>query len=98
MVTPTGPPPATIAGQPRHLYQRFDAGGCVVTPGLINTHHHLFQTRTRAYPGAVDAGLFGARLGLDEAYRFARGEPLGIQPYDEDDRPLRTIELHGAGT
>lgn len=36
-----------------------DAGGCVVTPGFINTHHHLFQTLTRAVPAAQDAALFG---------------------------------------
>lgn len=36
-----------------------DAAGCVVTPGLVNTHHHLFQTLTRAVPAAQDAALFG---------------------------------------
>jgi cytosine/adenosine deaminase-related metal-dependent hydrolase len=36
-----------------------DARGCVVTPGLVNTHHHLFQTLTRAVPTAQDAPLFG---------------------------------------
>ena len=36
-----------------------DARGCVVTPGLVNTHHHLFQTLTKAVPGAQDALLFG---------------------------------------
>lgn len=35
-----------------------DLTGHVVLPGLVNTHHHLFQTLTRVLPGAQDAGLF----------------------------------------
>lgn len=36
-----------------------DLDGHVVLPGLVNTHHHLYQTLTRALPGAQDAPLFG---------------------------------------
>ena len=35
-----------------------DAAGLVVMPGLVNTHHHLFQTLTRAVPAAQNASLF----------------------------------------
>lgn len=39
--------------------QIVSAAGCVVTPGLVNTHHHLYQSLTRAVPGGQDALLFG---------------------------------------
>ncbi|MBY0256699.1 8-oxoguanine deaminase [Methylobacterium sp.] len=36
-----------------------DMTGHVVLPGLVNTHHHMYQTLTRAVPAAQDAELFG---------------------------------------
>jgi 8-oxoguanine deaminase len=36
-----------------------DARGKIILPGLINTHHHLYQTLTRAVPAAQNANLFG---------------------------------------
>ncbi len=35
-----------------------DAGDMLILPGLVNTHHHLYQTLTRAVPAAQDAILF----------------------------------------
>ena len=36
-----------------------DARGQIVLPGLVNTHHHMYQTLTRAVPAAQDSELFG---------------------------------------
>lgn len=35
-----------------------DMSGYLVMPGLVNTHHHFFQTLTRVVPGAQNSGLF----------------------------------------
>ncbi len=39
--------------------QTIEATDCLVTPGLINTHHHLFQNLTRAYTPMTSQPLFG---------------------------------------
>ena len=54
-----------------------DARGALVTPGLVNTHHHLYQNLTRAFAPALTGGLFDwlrtlyplwARLDEEAAY------------------------------
>ena len=47
---------ATGGGAEPESDEREDLGGAVVTPGLVNTHHHLYQTLTRAR--AQEADLF----------------------------------------
>jgi cytosine/adenosine deaminase-related metal-dependent hydrolase len=52
----------TALGPPGHeppAARVLRADGCLVTPGLINTHHHLYQNLTRAYRPATSSNLFG---------------------------------------
>ncbi len=72
-ITGVGPGPAP-AGLPGARY--IDAAGCLATPGLVNTHHHLYQWATRGM--AADATLFEwltelypVWAGLDEAITHA---------------------------
>jgi 8-oxoguanine deaminase len=51
-LVPRGGRPATAEAA------AFDASAHVVLPGLINTHHHFYQTLTRACPPALDKALF----------------------------------------
>src|SRR5579875_2931025 len=43
---------------PQHADEVIDARGMLVLPGLVNTHHHFYQTLTRNVPAAQDANLF----------------------------------------
>jgi cytosine/adenosine deaminase-related metal-dependent hydrolase len=48
-------PPDTL---PKTADEVLDLTGHIVLPGLVNTHHHFYQTLTRAVPPAQDANLF----------------------------------------
>jgi len=48
-----------VGMQPKTTYDAYlDCSNKVITPGLINTHHHFYQTLTRAVPGALNKPLF----------------------------------------
>jgi cytosine/adenosine deaminase-related metal-dependent hydrolase len=53
LVTATG-----VAGTEPTADRTIDATDCLVTPGLVNTHHHIYQNLTRAYSPALGGNLF----------------------------------------
>jgi 8-oxoguanine deaminase len=46
------------ADLPQQADEVIDARGMVILPGLVNTHHHFYQTLTRNLPAAQDVNLF----------------------------------------
>jgi len=47
-----------VSDLPATADEILDLKGHVVLPGLVNAHHHFYQTLTRAVPAAQDANLF----------------------------------------
>jgi cytosine/adenosine deaminase-related metal-dependent hydrolase len=71
-----------------------DLEGHVVLPGLINTHHHFYQTLTRAVPAAQDANLFNWLVTLYPIW--ARMQPEDI--YISTITALAELALSGCTT
>jgi 8-oxoguanine deaminase len=44
--------------EPKAVVNVFDASQHVLLPGLVNTHHHMYQSLTRAHPDAINKELF----------------------------------------
>ncbi|HSN93758.1 MAG TPA: 8-oxoguanine deaminase [Anaerolineaceae bacterium] len=47
-----------MADLPKEADEVLDLKGHIVLPGMVNTHHHFYQTLTRAIPGAQNSNLF----------------------------------------
>lgn len=63
---------------PGDAERTLDCRGMILLPGLVNTHHHLYQTLTRALPGAQDSDLFGWLRTLYPIWGALRGDDVYV--------------------
>ncbi|MFM8648692.1 MAG: 8-oxoguanine deaminase [Actinomycetota bacterium] len=70
------------SGQPApEAREVIDATDCLVTPGLVNTHHHIYQNLTRAYPPMTDKPLFGWLQSLYPLWRAIDEESVHVSAF-----------------
>jgi cytosine/adenosine deaminase-related metal-dependent hydrolase len=67
---------SAVGGGAAPAGERVDLGGAIVTPGLVNTHHHLYQTLTRARAQQADLftwlrELYPVWAGIDAESEYA---------------------------
>ncbi len=67
--------------EPPRAARVIDASGCLVTPGLINTHHHLYQNLTRAFPPMTGKPLFGWLQTLYPLWRALEEESVHVSAW-----------------
>ncbi|HEY1151766.1 MAG TPA: 8-oxoguanine deaminase, partial [Pseudoduganella sp.] len=63
---------------PQEADQVIDAAGQVVMPGLVNTHHHMYQSLTRVIPAAQDGELFNWLTKLYPIWANLTGEMVQV--------------------
>ena len=61
-----------------NIDETYDASSSVILPGLINTHHHFYQTLTRAYPEALNKELFPWLKSLYKVWAHIQPEMLAV--------------------
>lgn len=74
--------------------REFDASGLVIIPGLINCHHHFYQTLTRAWPGALNKELFDWLLSLYPVWAGLAEESIALST----ELALAELMLSGCST
>ena len=85
-VGPTSELPATAD-------EVLDMRGHLVIPGLVNTHHHMYQSLTRAIPAAQNAELFGWLTNLYKIWANLTPEMIDVSTQDRDGRTA-ALGLH----
>lgn len=66
----------SIGGEAQPADETIDATGCIVYPGLINTHHHLYQTFSRNLPQVQNLELFDWLVALYEIWKNLDSEVI----------------------
>ena len=67
---------AYIGAESQEADEVLDASGCIVYPGLINTHHHLYQTFSRNLPQVQNMELFDWLRTLYEIWKNLDGDAI----------------------
>jgi 8-oxoguanine deaminase len=74
--------------------REFDASGLVIIPGLINCHHHFYQTLTRAFPAALNKELFDWLVSLYPVWAGLAEESIALST----ELALAELMLSGCST
>jgi 8-oxoguanine deaminase len=82
---------------PERIDATFDASRHVALPGLVNAHHHFYQTLTRAHPSAINKPLFGWLVALYPIWARLKPSDLRLAVESADMGPLVSPNASFAG-